>query len=202
MKQYSRALTKWLADIEECELGLNTKFSSIASISTDSSAGISNLVRNLNLKEEEILNAVSSLLELHIKISYKDLMYALRRRIVQQRQTQSYARNFPKSPISITCFNNNSFSAFDILVEIDNGDSEKWADQTDRCFSVSELLSLNNLLNDCTAVVDSELVLYIPKRLSSKLSNVITQLAAHFPVLIINKPNCPYTHALSRLQRC
>ena len=72
MKNRASQLTKWLADIEECELGLNTKFSSIASISTDSSAGISNLVRNLNLKKEEILNGVSSLLELQIKVSNKD----------------------------------------------------------------------------------------------------------------------------------
>ena len=41
-------------------------------------------------------------------------------------------------------------------------------------------------------MVGSELVLYIPKGLSSKSSNVITQLAAHFPVLIINKANCQY----------
>ena len=57
MKYRASQLTKWLADIEECELGLNITFSSIVSISTDSSAGISNLVRNLNLKKEEILSA-------------------------------------------------------------------------------------------------------------------------------------------------
>ena len=86
-----------------------------------------------------------------------------------RKQTQSYARNFPKSSVSVICFNNSSLSwesAFDILVEIENGDSEKWADQTDQCFSVPELLG--NLQKDCTAVVDSELVLYIPKILSSK----------------------------------
>ena len=145
---------------------------------------------------------MSSLLELQIKIANNDLIYALRRRIMQQKQTQSYARNFPKSSVYITCFNNSSLSwesAFDILVEIENGDSEKWADQTDRCFSVSELLSLGNLLKDCTAVVDSEFVLYIPKRLSSKLSNVTTQLAAHFLVLIINKPNCQYVVNMNQI---
>ena len=40
--------------------------------------------------------------------------------------------------------------------------------------------------------MDSELSLHVPNRLNSKLSNVIKQLAAHLPILILTKLKCRY----------
>ena len=103
-------------------------------------------------------------------------------------------KNSRRHPPLITCFNNSSLSwesAFEILIEIENGNSE-WAGRDDKCFSISELISLGNLLQDCTAIFDSEFALYVPKRLNSKISTIITQIAVHFPVLVLNKADCQY----------
>ena len=191
----SRNLVKTLAEIREFEDKLSKLFPSIVAVTTASSVGpISSLVRNLNLKKEKMLEAVSSLLELQVEVTKKKLIYGLRRRIVQKQKSESYAKKFPSSPPLITCFNNSSLSwesAFEILIEIENGNSE-WAGRDDNCFSISELISLGNLLKDCTAILDSEFAIYVPKRLNSKISTIITQIAVHFPVLVLNKADCQY----------
>ena len=110
LKKLESQLTKWLAGVEKIENSLNLQFISITSIATESTVGISNLVRNLNLKKEVVLTSVSSLLELQLKVSNKDLLNSLRRRIMQLKGTISYSRNFPKSSHSLSCFNSNSLS--------------------------------------------------------------------------------------------
>ena len=187
-------LSNTLSEIHELEIKLCQEFTLISGISTSSSAGITNLVRNLNLKKEKILEAVSSLLNLQIKVSERDLVYGLRRRLVQQQKAKSYEENFPVMKQCITCFNNNSLSwesAFEVLIEIENGNSE-WEGQEDKCLSISELINLGNLIKDCTAISESELAFYVPNRLSAKISTIITQVAVHFPVMILNKTEFKY----------
>ena len=129
VKKRESQLTKWLAGVEEIENSLNLQFISITSIATEPTVGISNLVRNLNLKNEVVLPSVSSLLELQLKVSNKDLLNSLRRHIMQLKGTISYSRNFPKSSVSLSCFNSNSltcYCALETLIEIENGNSANW----------------------------------------------------------------------------
>ena len=97
LKKRESQLTKWLAGVEEIEkLQIQTVIS-ITSIATESTVGISNLVRNLNLKK------VSSLFELQLNVSNKDLLNSLRHRIMQLKGKISYSRNFRKSSVSLSC---------------------------------------------------------------------------------------------------
>ena len=103
-KSRNSDLVKTLAEISEFEDKLSKLFSSIVAVTTASSVGpISSLVRNLNLKKEKMLEAVSSLLELQVEVTKKKLIYGLRRRIVQKQKSESYAKRFPSSPPLITC---------------------------------------------------------------------------------------------------
>ena len=87
-----------------------------------------------------------------------------------------------------------SETSFEILIEIENGDSPSWKRQLNRYLPVSELISLGNLIKDSTAVSEKDLGYYIPERMrcNQHISNVLNMLQSHFPVLILHKKDCRY----------
>ena len=190
-------LSKNLCEIKNIEESLNTHLSLILKIETNSSVGTANLVKSLNEKRDKILDSEKVLLKLQSKVTCKDTLNALRRRIIQITNTKNYNKKYSKSNVSLSCNNDCSLSwetSFEILIEIENGDSPTWKRQLNRYLSVSELISLGNLVNDSTAVSEKELGCYIPERMrcNQHISNVLNMLQSHFPVLILYKKDCRY----------
>ena len=89
-------LSKILREIKNIEESLNTHLSLILKIETNSSVGIANLVKSLNEKRDKILDSVKVLLKLQSKVTCKDTLNALRRRIIQITNTKIIIKNTRK----------------------------------------------------------------------------------------------------------
>ena len=74
-------LSKTLSDIASIENALSEQLSSVAMIVTKSSIGINELVKNLTDKKSQILNVVKTLLQLQNKVTAKETLNSLRRRL-------------------------------------------------------------------------------------------------------------------------
>ena len=77
---------------------------------------------------------------------------------------------------------------------MENGVAGSWKQCHDKFLSISKFMSLANLLKDSTVVSEKELAFYIPSRLQSEkcLFNVITQLVADLPLMLLNRPESCY----------
>ena len=127
------------------------------------------------------------------KVTSKELLNSLRRRIKQMTLTKNFAVN-TQTTVNISCSNNCSLSwksAIETLIEIENSNTSRWKHLLHKLLSISELIQLANLLRGSTAVSTDELLFYVPSRLKD-LSIVVNQLISHLPLLFVKKPNCQY----------
>ena len=165
---------------------------------TEASIGINELVKSLNEKREKILDALKSLVCLQAKVTSKELLNSLRRRIKQMALTKNFSVNTQTS-VNISCNNNCSLSwesATETLIENENCNASSWNGFLHKLLSISELIQLANLLRDSTAVSMDELV---PSRFKD-LSIVANQLLSHLPLLFIKKPNCQYLFNMHQVE--
>ena len=135
---------------------------------TEASIGINELVKSLNEKREKILDVLKSLVCLQAKVTSKELLNSLRRRIKQMALTKSFAVN-AQTTVNISCNNNCSLSwesAIETLIEIENSNTSRWNRLLHKLLSISELIRLANLLRNSTAVSMDELLFYIPLSLN------------------------------------
>ena len=133
---------------------------------TEASIGINELVKSLNEKREKILDALKSLVCLQAKVTSKELLNSLRRRIKQMTLTKNFAVN-TQTTVNISCSNNCSLSwksAIETLIEIENSNTSRWKHLLHKLLSISELIQLANLLRDSTAVSMDEMLFYVPSR--------------------------------------
>ena len=187
-------LSEKLENIEEFERHLKAQMTDILAINTSSTLGLDCLVRNASTKKEAVLEITGSLLTLQSKVTEKELIYGLRRRLRQIAGKKEYLPA-TKEPVKLICRNDCSLTwsvALDILIEIENGNS--FGDKRDhwKHLTVSELITVANLLKDSSAVSESELLFYIPPRLVKVVDSVLGQLCTHLPVFVMRKEKQRY----------
>ena len=85
-------------------------------------------------------------------------------------------------------------SALELLVEMESVVAGSCKQRHDKFLSISELISLANLLKDSTAVSEKELAFSVPSRLQPEkcVFNVITKLVAHLQLMLLNRPESHY----------
>ena len=74
-------LSKILSDIASIENALSEQLNSVARVVIKSSIGINKLVKNSTEKKSQILNVVKTLLQLQSKVTAKETLNSLRRRL-------------------------------------------------------------------------------------------------------------------------
>ena len=147
-------------------------------IVTKSSIGINGLVKNLTEKKSQILNVVRTLLQLQNKMTVKQTLNPLRRQLKQMMLTQNYIGT-AKDRITVSCSNDCFLSwdsPFELLVEMENSVAGSWKRRHETFLSISEFISLNNLLKDSSAVSGKKLAFYVPGTFTAYASEQIRNL--------------------------
>ena len=166
--QRNSNLAKTLLDVKPVEDNIAEQIKGLISWKTEATIGINELVKSLNEKREKILDVLKSLVCLQAKVTSKELLNSLRRRIKQMALTKSFAVN-AQTTVNISCNNNCSLSwesAIETLIEIENSNTSRWNRLLHKLLSISELIRLANLLRNSTAVSMDELLFYIPLSLN------------------------------------
>lgn len=189
-------ISKWFAEVAKNETALKEQFEAISAIKTSPAVGITELVQSAAEKQKLILNSVKTLLTLQGKITTKDFLNSLRRRISQMMETKTFL-NASKTEVTITCLNNSTLcweTALGDLIELENGFVPVEHGRGKRYLTTSELITVGNLVKDSTAISEQELSFYLPSRLKSQafINNILKQLLKHFPVLLLHKKNEKY----------
>ena len=128
------------------------------------------------------------------KVTSKELLNSLRRRIKQMTSTKNFAVN-TQATVNISCNNNCSLSwesAIEtISTKIEKSNTSRWNRLLHKFLSISELIQLANLPRASTAVSMGELLFYVPSRFKD-LSIIANQLLSHLPLLLVKKLNSQY----------
>ena len=106
-------------------------------------------------------------LSLQSQVASEELLYSLRRRMRQITETKKYLSK-KEECVTLTCRINCSLTwgtVIKILIELENGRSFGYKTNERKFLTVSELISVANLLKDSTAVSDGEFAFYLPLRL-------------------------------------
>ena len=116
-----------MLDVKSVEDNIAEQIKVLISWKTEASIGNNELVKSLNAKREKILDAMKSLVCLQAKVTSKELLNSLRRRIKQMTLTKNFAVN-TQTTVNISCSNNCSLSwksAIETLIEIENSNTSR-----------------------------------------------------------------------------